>query len=222
MTGILKMLIVLVLPFFIILGSVRLLTTEQYLAFEYGKSSFPPDTFGYTQQQRLELASVNMRYVRDNLPSGTLSNETLNGGRVYSQREVTHMADVQAAFQSVWRTWWTAFILLLLPGFILWRKGGRMAFASALQWGGLLTSGIILAIAMVALFAWQVWFDNFHLLFFEPNSWLFAYSDSLIRLFPLQFWIDATFTVSTFSLAGGLLLAFIGSRWGRALEKRRA
>jgi integral membrane protein (TIGR01906 family) len=222
MTKILKTLIILTIPFFIMLGSVRLLTTEQYLAFEYGKAGFPPDSFGYTQQQRLDLASVNMRYVRDNLPREMLSNETLNGTRVYSQREVTHMADVQAAFQSVWRAWWTAFILLLLLGFVLWRKGEQIAFVSALKWGGFLTSGIILVIALLALFAWQVWFDNFHLLFFEPSSWLFAYSDSLIRLFPLQFWMDATFTVSAFSLAGGLLLAFIGSRWERALGKRRA
>jgi integral membrane protein (TIGR01906 family) len=220
MTKILKTLIILAIPFFIMLGSVRLLTTEQYLAFEYGKASFPPDSFGYTQQQRLELASVNLRYVRDNLPSETLSNETLNSTRVYSQREVSHMADVQAAFQSVWRVWWTAFILLLLSGFVLWHNGERIAFASALKWGGLLTSGIILAIAMLALFAWQFWFDNFHLLFFEPSSWLFAYSDSLIRLFPLKFWIDATFTVSSFSLAGGLLLAFIGSRWRLTLGKK--
>jgi uncharacterized membrane protein len=73
---------------------------------------------------------------------------------------------------------------------------------------------------MLALFAWQVWFDNFHLLFFEPSSWLFAYSDSLIRLFPLQFWIDATFTIFAFSFAGGLLLAFAGSRWERSIDKR--
>lgn len=213
MTRLLKALIVLALPLFVTLGSARLLTTEQYLAFEYGKAGFPPDMFGFTQQQRLELATVNMRYVRDNLPGGTLANETLDGKSVYSPREVTHMADVQTAFQTVWRALWIAIIVILLSGFVLWRRGDRAALASTIQSGGFLTIALIGSIALLALFAWQVWFDNFHLIFFEPGSWLFAYSDTLIRLFPLQFWMDATFTISVISLIGGLLLAFLGWRW---------
>jgi integral membrane protein (TIGR01906 family) len=92
-----------------------------------------------------------------------------------------------------------------------------MTFASALQSGGLLTSGTIFTIALLAIFAWQTWFDSFHLIFFEPGSWLFSYSDTLIRLFPVEFWFDATLTISIFSLAGGLLLALIGWRWRKAL-----
>jgi len=42
---------------------------------------------------------------------------------------------------------------------------------------------------------------------------LFSYSDTLIRLFPVEFWFDATLTISVLSLAGGLLLALIGWRW---------
>lgn len=218
MTRLLKALIVLALPLFVTLGSARLLTTEQYLAFEYGKAGFPPDMFGFTQQQRLELATVNMRYVRDNLPDDTLANETLDGKSVYSPREVTHMADVQSAFQTVWRALWIAIIVILLSGFVLWRNGQRIALASAIQSSGLLTVALIGFIALLALFAWQVWFDNFHLIFFEPGSWLFAYSDTLIRLFPLQFWMDATFTISVISLIGGLLLAFLGWRWQKGLR----
>jgi integral membrane protein (TIGR01906 family) len=215
MTRLFKTLIVLAIPFFVMLGSARLLTTETYLAFEYGKASFPPDTFGFTQQQRLELASVNMRYVRDNLPDDTLANETLDGKPVYSEREVTHMMDVQTAFQTVWRALWIATNVILLSGFVLWRRGDLSALASAIQSGGLLTAALIGSIALLALLAWQVWFDNFHLIFFEPGSWLFAYSDTLIRLFPLQFWMDATFTISAFGFIGGSLLAFLGWR-GRA------
>ncbi len=221
MARLLKTLIVLALPFSFILGSARLLTTEQYLAFEYGKASFPPDTFGFTQQQRLELAIVNMRYVRDNLPDDTLASETFDGKPVYSPREVTHMMDVQTAFQTVWRAMWIASIVSLLLGFILCRRGDQAALASAIQSGGLLTVALISSIALLALFAWQVWFDNFHLIFFEPGSWLFDYSDTLIRLFPLQFWMDATFTISGISLISGLLLAFGGWHWRQALNKKQ-
>ncbi len=93
--------------------------------------------------------------------------------------------------------------------------------ASAIQPGGLLTSGIILSIALLAIFAWQFWFETFHLFFFKPGSWLFSYSDTLIRLFPVEFWFDATLTISVFSLAGGLSLALIGWRGKRALAEKQ-
>lgn len=210
LTQTLKLFVIVLIPIFIIGGAVRLLATNTYLSFEYSKPSFPPDPFGFTQQQRFELASVNIQFVRENLPGEALSNQILDGKPVYTQREVTHMVDVQYTFQSVLRVWWAAVFLLTLTSFILWKTGERMGLALAIKSGGFLTSGIIVAIALLALFAWQFWFNSIHLLFFNPDSWLFEYSDTLIRLFPLQFWIDATLTISFFSLCGGLILALIG------------
>jgi hypothetical protein len=59
-TRISKIELVLLIPLFIILGSARLLATDAYLAFEYGKTSFPPDAYGFTPQQRFELVSSNI------------------------------------------------------------------------------------------------------------------------------------------------------------------
>lgn len=216
-TKTLKLFIILLTPVLIILTMAQLLATDQYLGFEYSKADFPPDQFGFTQQQRFDLASTNIHYVRAHLPGDALLNQELNGVPVYNLREVSHMADVQAVFQSVMRTWLAVLLLLLLMGSILWQRGERQALASALQAAGFLSSAIILAIALLALFAWQFWFNTFHLLFFEPGSWLFSYSDTLIRLFPIRFWFDATLTLSILSLAGGLLLALIGWRGKRVL-----
>jgi len=218
---ILKLSLTLLIPILIITTAVRVLATDQYLAFEYRKASSPPDPFGFTGQQRFELASSNIHYVRAHLPDEALSGQTLNGSPVYNPREVTHMTDVQAVFQAVLRVWQVAFVLLLFLGFILWQSRQRMALASAIQSGGFLTSGIILMIAMLAVFAWQTWFDLFHRFFFVRGSWLFSYSDTLIRLFPIKFWFDATLTVSILSLAGGLWLAFIGWQGQRLLAKKQ-
>ncbi|MBM3180313.1 MAG: TIGR01906 family membrane protein [Chloroflexi bacterium] len=219
LTQILKLLIISLITIFIVGGAVQILATDSYLAFEYGKASFPPDSFGFTQQERFDLASSNIHYVRAHLPSDALSIQTLNGAPVYNPREVMHMADVQAVFQSVLRVWLATFILLILLGFVLWKSGERKALASAIQSGGLLTSGLILTIALLALFAWQFWFETFHLFFFKPGSWLFSYSDALIRLFPINFWFDATLTISILSLIGGLIMALIGWQWWISMEK---
>jgi integral membrane protein (TIGR01906 family) len=214
-----KNLLVLLIPILIILGAARLLATDTYLAFEYGKTSFPPDTYGFTPQQRFELASTNIHYVRAHLPDDALAVQTVDGTPAYTPREVSHMADVQFVFQAILRVWQAAFVLLLIAVFLLWENGERLALARAIQWGGLLSSGIILGIAALAVFAWQFWFNVFHLFFFQPGSWLFSYSDTLIRLFPVEFWFDATLTISILSLAGGLMVIFIGRRCQRFFRK---
>jgi integral membrane protein (TIGR01906 family) len=221
LTQILKLLIILLIPIFIISGATRLLATDPYLAFEYSKTSFPPDSFGFTNQQRFILASTNIHYVRAHLPNDELSKQFLNGVPVYTSREVSHMADVQAVFQVIFKIWWGALLVILLSGFVLWRNGERIAFVSAIQSGGLLASGMILIIALLAVFAWQFWFNTFHMIFFKPGSWLFLYSDALIRLFPVKFWFDATLTISGLSLAGGSLLVLIGWQGKRHLRAER-
>lgn len=219
LTKILKVIIVLVIPILLIFGSARLLATDTYLNFEYGKSSFPSDAYGFTPGQRFILASTNIHYVRAHLPNDELSKQTLNGVPVYKEREVSHMADVQSVFQTLLRVWQFAFILLLLLAFVFWQRGEGKVFVSAIQSGGLLTSGIIGTIALMALLAWQTWFDLFHRSFFVEGSWLFSYSDTLIRLFPINFWFDATLTISILSFIGGLLMVLIGRQWRIAIEQ---
>lgn len=214
-----KFLVVLLIPILVILGSALLLAVDAYLAFEYGKRSFPPDAYGFTSQQRFELASVNVHYVRAHLPDDVLATQKLDGTLVYNPREVSHMADVRSVFQTILRIWQVAFVLLFLLGIILWETGERRQFAAAIQSGGLLTSVLILAIAVLAIFAWQFWFNVFHLFFFQPGSWLFSYSDTLIRLFPVKFWFDATLTISVLSIMGGLFFAFMGRQWRRSFQK---
>ena len=216
----LKPLLIVLIPVILILGSARLLATDSYLAFEYGKASFPPDPYGFTTQQRFILASTNIHYVRAHLPDNELSKQTLNGIPVYNEREITHMADVQAVFQIIMRVWQAAFILLLLSAAVFVKNGERDEFASAIQWGGLVTAGIIFSIALLAIFAWETWFDLFHRFLFVPGSWLFFYTDTLIRLFPIQFWFDATLTISVLACVGGILSAFIGWR-GKTLMARQ-
>ena len=218
-TKMLKLLITLLIPVLVILSAVSVLATDQYLTFEYGKASFPPDEFGFSERQRFVLASTNIHYVRAHLPDDELSKQAMNGAPVYNPREVSHMADVQSVFQSVMRVWQAVFIVLIILGLILSYRGERRTLALAIQSGGILTSAIVLTIALLALFGWQFWFSTFHLFFFEPGSWLFSYSDTLIRLFPVEFWFDATLTISILSLTVGLFLAFAGWRWLTALER---
>ncbi len=214
-----KWIIILSVPILLVLGSVRLLVTDQYLAFEYNKASFPEDSFGFSPHQRLAYAAANFQYVREWQPLEALAHQQLNDSPLYNNRELQHMQDVQSVYQIVWKVWQLALGLTVLVGWgLAWRAETRPVLSEAIKWGGLLTVGIILIIGLLAVVAWQAWFVAFHEVFFAPGSWTFNYADTLIRLFPEKFWFDATLTIASLSLTGGLLLALVGA--GRFTRSR--
>src|SRR5574341_189491 len=207
----LQSLIIVLLPVLLVIGSVRLLNTDEYLVFEYGKASFPEDPFGFDRSQRVAYAGVNFRYVRENQPIDALAKLRLGDQLIYNARELKHMQDVQKTYQMTTRIWHFALGITLLAGLALAREGEtRPALLAALQAGGLLTVAIIVVVGILAVAAWQFWFVTFHQVFFDPGTWSFNTSDTLIRLFPEKFWFDSALTISGFILAGGLFLALTG------------
>jgi integral membrane protein (TIGR01906 family) len=205
-------LMIVALPLILVLGAVQLLVTDGYLAFEYGKADFPPDVFGLSQPRRLDYAAANFRYVREAQPLSALAEQVLDGQPAYNTRELGHMRDVQRVYQASAWAWQSALILVTMLAFTLgWRAENRPALASALKWGGLASAGLMGAMGLLALVAWQVWFLAFHQVFFAAGTWTFAYSDILIRLFPNRFWFDAALTITGLTTGAGLLVSGIGA-----------
>jgi len=64
-------------------------------------------------------------------------------------------------------------------------------------------------------------FVGFHRLFFEGDTWLFLYSDTLIRLFPERFWLTAFVGIGAGTvLLAGLLLGLSAWRLRRLAGPR--
>ena len=74
--------------------------------------------------------------------------------------------------------------------------------------GGWLTVGLIVALLVYLVLNFNSLFVLFHRVFFEGDTWLFEYSDTLIRLFPVVFWRDAFIWVGVLSLGGGAALGY--------------
>ena len=215
----LKLLISLLVPLLLVLSTVQVLVTDQYLEFEYGKTDFPIDPYGFDQAQRLAYASANFRWVREGQPIEALAGQRLGDQPLYNQRELKHMQDVQDVFLVTRRIWHLALGLLVLIGFLsLWREENLLELAQGFKIGGLLVAGLVAVVGLLAVITWQVWFVAFHQIFFTPGSWTFNPSDTLIRLFPERFWYDAALTLSGLSLIGGLGIALIG--WYVQLKHR--
>ena len=71
---------------------------------------------------------------------------------------------------------------------------------------------------VVLIFAnWTFFFDGFHEIFFKGNSWQFSNSDTLIRLFPQQFWFDASMSIGFVTVLGAMIAMLTVWYWERRL-----
>jgi integral membrane protein (TIGR01906 family) len=66
---------------------------------------------------------------------------------------------------------------------------------------------LIGAIILFVLISFGILFVAFHNVFFQPGTWTFNFSDTLIRLFPQRFWRDLFLIVGGLTLVGGLGIA---------------
>lgn len=199
------------LPVWLLLSSVQLVMTDAYLAVEYGKPDFPPDLYGFTQADRLAYAPYALQYLRNNQDDDSLAALTLPDGRaMYTARELSHMADVKVVTQAALNVH-----LILTAGLVvLVLLVGRRAATRPWLWrglfsGGLLTLALLGGIALIVLLNWDFFFEEFHRIFFAEGSWRFQYSDTLIRLFPERFWVDAAVTVGLLAAGGAIVLGGI-------------
>ena len=221
--SIIRWLVVIAIPFLLTLGTVRLLISWEsptYPEIEYGRIA--PDPYGFTPQERLALADATLAYLqRPEAASEViylLEDLRLPGtdDPVYNEREIGHMLDVKNVadvFKSV--LWVLAVVVIGGLIILLARSETRALGAKAIKQGGLLSVILVVLIILFMGVAWSLAFTLFHNLFFSSGTWTFYYTDSLIRLFPEQFWFDFGLLWFGLILLEGIILALIGYGLGR-------
>ncbi len=206
-------LVVILLPLFLIMTSVRLLLTPLFLEIEYRMPAFPADEYGFSMDDRLYWSRLAVDYLLKDEEIAFLANlQFPDGSPLFNQRELRHMHDVKVLVQQTITVWYVIILILLATG--LWARAGRWlpAYWRALAKGGWLTVGLIAAILLSVALSFNTLFTLFHRLFFEGDTWIFAWTDTLIRLFPLRFWQDAFIFLGVLSLAGAVLFILLGKK----------
>jgi len=195
----------------LIVGAIRVIASPGFVAYEYGKSTFPEDTFGFSPDKRMDYAKAALIYATTPLPMDYLASQMDEGQPLYNERELSHMLDVQRVFLAVWKAGLAAGILAVAAGvWLIADRRKRSQFARTLRSAGLWTAALLALIGAAAFVGWDTWFTLFHQLFFIPGSWQFNLTDTLIRLFPTKFWFDSALFVAGLTTAGGLVMAMIG------------
>lgn len=216
----LSWIVTLLVPLAILMFGVRLLLTPAFLPIEYNMPGFPADTYGFTLDERIRWATPTLLYLIndqgiDYLGALTFDPSTLPavagqaaGAPIYNSRELEHMLDVKNVLRKLLEIWDVALIVLIALGFWAWRGNWLETYRAGWRRGGFLMIALLAAFAVFAVTSFWDFFSWFHSLFFQGTSWQFAYSDTLIRLFPMRFWQDCFIYIGAFSLLVGLALAF--------------
>ena len=212
---ILSWLVTILVPVVLVLTSVRLVMTPALLHFEYGQPGFPPDPYGFTKQDRLYWAGLSLDYLLNTEDISFLEQlEFADGTPIYNARELRHMVDVKNTVSGALIVLYISWSIIIILGFWSWKGGWWQIFKQGASRGGWLTLLFIGSILLFVLLSFRVLFVAFHNVFFQPGTWQFLWSDTLIRLFPQKFWQDVFLIVGGLTFIGGLLFA-IGFRIGR-------
>lgn len=211
---ILSWLVTIIVPMMLIGTAIRVLLTPMFYTLEYNMPYFPPDEYGFTKADRLKWTPYAVNYLLNNADISYLGKLKFDDGSpLYNERELTHMQDVKRVTQGALQLWYISLALLLGLAIWAWFGGWWQYYLLGLKHGGwlmVLLAGLIATIVIVGIALNPNVFDDFfvffHSLFFEGNSWIFLFSDTLIRLFPIRFWEDAFLWAAVIALGGGLAL----------------
>ncbi len=226
--NIIKILLTFAVPVLLTVFSIRLVMSYQFLQFEYQRADFPIDFYGFTTEDRLEYAPYAIDYLLNGEDIDFLGDLRLPIEKcwqpsveatdcpMYEAAALRHMVDVKVVTETTYLLTFGVFIVtLMIFVFGLRSKQYLPSIRRGLTYGSMLTLSLIFTIVVLAMTAWDFFFDTFHELFFEEGTWRFAFSDTLIRLFPERFWFDASITIGIFTALGAIIILAMMWKWSQ-------
>jgi integral membrane protein (TIGR01906 family) len=188
--AVLSLFVTIGLPLVLLLINARFLMTDGFLRFAYNSPIVPADTYGFSTEDRLELAPLALGYLFNDAGIEFLGDQTFpDGSPLYNERELSHMVDVKEVTQGLARFGYILIALVLASSALLaFSQNAQPGLYNGLLRGSVLTALLIIGGLLLVGTSFNWLFTQFHNLFFEPGTWLFLFTDTLIRLFPLPFW----------------------------------
>lgn len=202
-----RIILIAALPLVLILANAGIMAQEWFLRYEYYRPGFPPDSYGFSADERMHFGSLGLAYIFNDAGEEFLGDLSFpDGSPLFTTRELSHMTDVKNVTSGLSVFGFGLFgVYAACIALLALSPHTRSALFKSLRAGSLLTIALlVLGLGTTALaFDWL--FTAFHGLFFEGDSWIFLYSDTLIRLYPEPLWIDAF----AFVFGGAVLEALI-------------
>lgn len=182
--------------------------------FEYNMPGFPDDPYGFTKAERLKWSKLSIDYLLNDQNKSFFDQYKLSDGSpLYNDRELAHMDDVKRLVHQSLIIWDISGFVFLILFALAYRSNHFPSIISGFRWGGYFTLAIIATVLLAVATNFDVFFTQFHALFFKGNSWIFYYSDTFIRLFPIRFWQDCFIYIGVMSLLLSGAVIILPSKW---------
>ena len=219
-----RWLFILCLPAILLTAGICIAVNCQGL-YEYGFSKYNIEQKAGLEDTQLEKAAGGLISYFNSGEDSIDITVTKDGQPfvLFNQKEIAHLSDVKGLIQlDYWVLLWTSIYALLYAGVNLFWCGQkyRRRLAQAVLYGSGLTLSLMLLLGLMALFNFEGFFLQFHLISFTNDLWqLDPTRDYLIMLFPQGFWYDATIFFALLTV--GLTLLLGGAAGGYLFIKRR-
>jgi hypothetical protein len=173
---------------------------------EYNTPNFPR-LLGFAQEDRLWS---NIAWSTCSImPGSEFARPAFRDGGRCSRKRGGPYGGRKSALQITLMVWRITLGALVLLAIWAWLGGWIDAYRGGLGRGGWLTAIAIAFIILFVLVSFGVFFVAFHNVFFEPGTWMFEFTDTLIRLFPERFWRDIFIYVGILAGGAGLMIGFL-------------
>lgn len=218
----LTLIITLALPFLLVVSSIRILWNDGVVYLEYNRPGFPPDVYGFTLEQRTALALTGLHSVLPQSEGIRLLEQAKlpDGSAAFNEREIKHMTDVRILIGAVYPIQLIGIVAIILLPIVLHRSTRwRDAIPSGLRTGAILTLALLAALILYIVLNFDSFFLTFHRLFFEGDTFMFRFDDTLIRLYPEQLWSDAFISIGVMTAVMAIGLLVISQIWLKRLSR---
>ena len=197
----LSVLIAAAVPAILIGNTLWMLINPWLVHAQYALPGFPADPHGLSDQERTDLAVTGIRSIRPGPDGVELLREARlpSGDPAFEEREIQHMGDVRSLVAGFLTVWAIALVLAVAAALGLRRLGAPGSVGRALVAGAYLTVAAMALVGLIMLIDFEFFFDGFHGVFFEGDSWRFNSSFLVRQLYPDFFW----------GVAGGTMTALV-------------
>lgn len=193
---VLQWLVAIATPLVLLVGAIRAVASGGFLWLEYHRPGFPADFFGFTTDQRMTYGSYGLDYINNFAGREYLGGlVTPDGKPLFRPEEVDHMVDVQALVHLAYLLGAIALVVMLIS-FAVLRSRYAGGIRRGLFAGAWVTLGLFAVLGTLGAIGWENFFTSFHEVFFSHGNWQFYLDDTLIRLYPPQFWVDSAIVIA--------------------------
>lgn len=211
------------LPLLIITTNIRWGVSEIRL-YEYGFGKYQiSQATGIDELELKRIAQHLIDYF--NLKADSVQVMIVKEGEefnLFNERELVHLQDVRNLIQL---DYWVqggalTFMVICVLVLLLWFRNGWRVLVKGLFWGSLATLGLVVVLALWAIFGFEQLFILFHLVSFPNEYWMLdPAKDYLIMLFPGGFFYDAALfgfgvVILEALLVGGIAFGILKSLGG--------